>query len=161
MCLSEKQQIPILVFRLGLEPTIYSTRGKHANHYNTYVIVYTFITILPYIANHGVFFFTNMLQMLFMLLKNNCGKFFLWEAENFFTQYKSLHFMINGINKWLRYPLNYEVYSLLKFKKWKYTQTWFYEDNKKAEIGNRKYWIYYKKGIVTVNSGIKKSGIPL
>ena len=24
-------------------------------------------------------------------------------------------------------------------------QTWFYEDNKKAEIGNRKYWIYYIK----------------
>jgi hypothetical protein len=24
-------------------------------------------------------------------------------------------------------------------------QTWFYEDNKKAEIGNQKYWIYYKK----------------
>ena len=21
-------------------------------------------------------------------------------------------------------------------------QTWFYEDNKKVEIGNRKYWIY-------------------
>jgi len=36
-------------------------------------------------------------------------------------------------------------------------QTWFYEDNKKAEIGNRKYWIYYKKGIVTVKSGIKKA----
>jgi hypothetical protein len=34
------------------------------------------------------------------------------------------------------------------------TQTWFYEDNKKAEIGNRKYWIYYKKGIITVKSGI-------
>ena len=36
-------------------------------------------------------------------------------------------------------------------------QTWFYEDNKKTEIGNRKYWIYYKKGIVTVKSGIKKA----
>jgi hypothetical protein len=36
-------------------------------------------------------------------------------------------------------------------------QTWFYEDNKKAEIGNQKYWIYYKKGIVTVKSGIKKA----
>jgi hypothetical protein len=24
-------------------------------------------------------------------------------------------------------------------------QTWFYEDNKKVEIGNQKYWIYYKK----------------
>ena len=39
-------------------------------------------------------------------------------------------------------------------------QTWFYEANKKAEIGKRKYWIYYKKGIVTVKtvkSGIKKA----
>jgi hypothetical protein len=36
-------------------------------------------------------------------------------------------------------------------------QTWFYEDNKKAEIGNRKYWIYYKKGIATVKSGILKA----
>jgi hypothetical protein len=27
------------------------------------------------------------------------------------------------------------------------TQTWFYEDNKKAEIGNQKYWIYYQKRI--------------
>jgi hypothetical protein len=35
-------------------------------------------------------------------------------------------------------------------------QTWFYEDNKKAEIGNRKYWIYYEKGFATVKSGIKK-----
>ena len=36
-CLEEKQQIPILiVFGLtqpGLEPTIYCTRGNHANHY--------------------------------------------------------------------------------------------------------------------------------
>ena len=36
-------------------------------------------------------------------------------------------------------------------------QTWFYEANKKAEIGKRKYWIYYKKGIVTVKSEIKKA----
>jgi len=36
-------------------------------------------------------------------------------------------------------------------------QTWFYEDNKKVEIDNRKYWIYYKKGIVMVKSGIKKA----
>ena len=39
-------------------------------------------------------------------------------------------------------------------------QTWFYEANKKAEIGKQKYWIYYKKGIVTVKtvkSGIKKA----
>ena len=36
------------------------------------------------------------------------------------------------------------------------TQTWFYEDNKKAENGNQKYWIYYKNGIATVKSGIKK-----
>jgi hypothetical protein len=34
--LSEKQQIPISVFGLnqsGIEPTIYSTQGEHANHY--------------------------------------------------------------------------------------------------------------------------------
>jgi len=36
-------------------------------------------------------------------------------------------------------------------------ETWFYQDNKKAEIGNRKYWLYHKKGIVTVKSGIKKA----
>ena len=36
-------------------------------------------------------------------------------------------------------------------------QTWFYEDNKKAEMGNRKNWIYYKNEIVTVKSGIKKA----
>ena len=36
-------------------------------------------------------------------------------------------------------------------------QTWFYEANKKAEIGKRKYWIYYKKGIATVKAGIKKA----
>ena len=35
-------------------------------------------------------------------------------------------------------------------------QTWFYQDNKKAEIGNRKYWIYYKKGIITVKSEKKE-----
>ena len=37
-CIAEKQQIPILVFcltRPGLEPTIYHTRGEHANHYTT------------------------------------------------------------------------------------------------------------------------------
>ena len=36
--LAEKQQIPISVFgliRLGLEPTIYRTRGEHANLYAT------------------------------------------------------------------------------------------------------------------------------
>jgi hypothetical protein len=36
--LAEKQQIPILVFGLtqsGLEPTIYRTRGEHANNYAT------------------------------------------------------------------------------------------------------------------------------
>jgi hypothetical protein len=41
VCLAEKQQIPILVFGLtkpGLEPTIYHTRGEHANHYNTNVV---------------------------------------------------------------------------------------------------------------------------
>jgi hypothetical protein len=32
----------------------------------------------------------------------------------------------------------------------------FISSNKKEEIGNRKYWINYKKGIVTVKSGIKK-----
>jgi hypothetical protein len=37
------------------------------------------------------------------------------------------------------------------------TQTWFYEANKQAVIGNRKYWIYYKKGIVMVKYGIKKA----
>ena len=34
-CLAEKQHIPIVVFGLtrpGLEPTIYLTRGEHANH---------------------------------------------------------------------------------------------------------------------------------
>ena len=37
-CLTEKQQIPNLEFGLTrsvLEPTIYHTRGKHSNHYNT------------------------------------------------------------------------------------------------------------------------------
>jgi hypothetical protein len=37
-CLTEKQHIGISVFgltRLGLEPTIYRTRGEHANHYAT------------------------------------------------------------------------------------------------------------------------------
>ena len=37
-CLAEKQQINITVFgltRLGPEPTIYRTRGEHANHYAT------------------------------------------------------------------------------------------------------------------------------
>jgi hypothetical protein len=37
-CLVEKQQIPILeslVSRPGLKPTIYRTRGNHANHYAT------------------------------------------------------------------------------------------------------------------------------
>ena len=37
-CLAEKQDIPIIVFgltRSGLEPTIYSTWGEHADHYTT------------------------------------------------------------------------------------------------------------------------------
>jgi hypothetical protein len=37
-CLAEKQYIPIFVFgltRLGLKPTIYCTRGEHANYYAT------------------------------------------------------------------------------------------------------------------------------
>ena len=41
-CITEKQQIPILVFdvtRSGLEPTIYRTRGEHANHYPTDAII--------------------------------------------------------------------------------------------------------------------------
>jgi hypothetical protein len=38
-CLAEKQQIPILVFGL-LEPTIYRTWGKHANHYTTNAVGY-------------------------------------------------------------------------------------------------------------------------
>ena len=41
--LAEKQQIPISVFfcwtRPGFEPTIYRTRGEHANHYATDVVV--------------------------------------------------------------------------------------------------------------------------
>jgi hypothetical protein len=36
---------------------------------------------------------------------------------------------------------------------------WFYEDNKKAEIGNRKYWIYYKKRNRNGKIRNKKSGI--
>jgi len=39
--LGEKQQIPILAFGLtqpGLEPTIYRTRGKQANHYTIDVV---------------------------------------------------------------------------------------------------------------------------
>jgi hypothetical protein len=42
--LAEKQQIPILVFGLTwpkLEPTIYRTRGKHANNYTTDVVSLT------------------------------------------------------------------------------------------------------------------------
>ena len=41
-CLAEKQHIPILVFGLaqaGLEPTIYHTRGEHANHYVTDAVI--------------------------------------------------------------------------------------------------------------------------
>jgi hypothetical protein len=36
-CLAEKQRIPILIklTQSGLKPTIYSTRGEHANHYAT------------------------------------------------------------------------------------------------------------------------------
>jgi hypothetical protein len=40
-CLAEKQYIPILVFGLtwpGLKPTIYCTRGEHANYYATDVV---------------------------------------------------------------------------------------------------------------------------
>jgi hypothetical protein len=40
-CLAEKQEIPILVFcltRRGLEPMIYHTRGRRANHYATDVV---------------------------------------------------------------------------------------------------------------------------
>jgi len=36
-------------------------------------------------------------------------------------------------------------------------QTWFYEDNKKVEIGNQKYWIYYKKRIRNDKIRIKKA----
>jgi hypothetical protein len=45
-CLAEKQEIPILIVfgltRTGLNPTIYRTRGEHANHYATdavYIII--------------------------------------------------------------------------------------------------------------------------
>ena len=41
--LAEKQQIPILVFDLTLpelEPTIYLTRGEHANHYATDAVIF-------------------------------------------------------------------------------------------------------------------------
>jgi hypothetical protein len=41
VCLAEKQQIQISVFGLTrpeLEPTIYRTRGGHANNYATYAI---------------------------------------------------------------------------------------------------------------------------
>ena len=34
-CLAEKQQIPILLSLAWLKPTIYCTRGEHANHYTT------------------------------------------------------------------------------------------------------------------------------
>ena len=55
-------------------------------------------------------------------------------------------------------PVMYFIISLNHEKSLKGSlQTWFYEDNKKAEICNWKYWIYYKKGIVTVKSGIKKA----
>ena len=39
-CLAEKQQIPIGLTRMGLEPTIYHTRGEHANHYTTDAVVF-------------------------------------------------------------------------------------------------------------------------
>ena len=46
-CLAEKQQITnFVVFGLtrpGLEPTIYRTRGDHANHYATDAVVYKWI----------------------------------------------------------------------------------------------------------------------
>ena len=46
-CLAEKQQIPILYYLVwpdrGLEPTIYRSRGEHANHYtaDTVKLIYT------------------------------------------------------------------------------------------------------------------------
>ena len=41
-CLAEKQQIYnfIVLTRPGLEPTIYRTRGEHANHYATDAVSY-------------------------------------------------------------------------------------------------------------------------
>jgi len=54
----------------------------------------------------------------------------------------------------------YEAIAFCSEKEALLIQTWFYEANKKAEIGKRKYWIYYKKGIVTVKmvkSGMKKA----
>ena len=58
-CLEEKQQIPILVFGLtqsGREPTIYHTRGEHANHYTTNAVeillkaALNTITLTPYMT---------------------------------------------------------------------------------------------------------------
>ena len=34
-CFAENEQIPMGLIRLGLEHTIYSTRGEHENHYTT------------------------------------------------------------------------------------------------------------------------------
>jgi hypothetical protein len=34
-CLEVKQPMPIVLSEPGLEPTIYRTRDKHANHYAT------------------------------------------------------------------------------------------------------------------------------
>ena len=47
-CLAEKQEIPIFIVfgltRPGLEPTIYSTQGKHANHNVTDVVAVVLTT---------------------------------------------------------------------------------------------------------------------
>jgi hypothetical protein len=54
VCLAEKQHIPMLVFgltRLGIDPTIYRTRGEHANHYaSDAVCVFFFFFCVCYIV---------------------------------------------------------------------------------------------------------------
>jgi hypothetical protein len=52
MLRGEATNISFIVFgltRLGLEPTIYHTRGEHANHYTTEVVS-RFLEIEIYIA---------------------------------------------------------------------------------------------------------------
>ena len=49
VCLVEKQQIPILVFGLqlpGFKPTIYCTRGEHANHYATDAVSNVYVELI-------------------------------------------------------------------------------------------------------------------
>jgi hypothetical protein len=105
-CLAEKQQMPILYY-LVLEPTIYRTRGEHANHFTIDVVLANCIIFKNYI-------YYSLNKEKNLLNKKKMTVYTQNVLKHMFTvKYQFAH--QNGLNLFPRIPYHY---ILRGFKCW-------------------------------------------